>query len=115
MTSYVSTDTFDHDVIARSHALPVVVDLWAAWCGPCRMLGLALEAEIAKRAARLELAKVDVDAEPQLAARYGVRSIPAVAIFRDGEPLTGFVGAVPAKAIGRFFDEHVLAQPAEAA
>ena len=110
----VTTETFDNDVLARSHERPIVVDFWAAWCGPCRMLGPALEAELAKRAGALELAKVDVDAESELAARYGVRSIPTVAIFRDGEPVTGFVGAAPAKAIGRLLDEQVLAQPAEA-
>ena len=104
----VTTETFDRDVIERSRELPVVVDFWAAWCGPCRMLGPALEAEAAKRDDRLELVKLDVDAEPQIAARYGIRSIPTVAVFRDGTPVTGFVGALPPKAIGQFFDEHVL-------
>jgi putative thioredoxin len=110
----VTTDTFETDVIARSHERPVVVDFWAAWCGPCRMLGPALEAETAKRAGKLELAKVDVDAEQELAARFGIQSIPTVAVFRDGEPVTGFLGAASAKAIGDFLDEHVLAQPVEA-
>jgi putative thioredoxin len=111
----VTTETFDHDVIERSRDLPVVVDFWAAWCGPCRMLGPALESEAGKRAGRLELVKLDVDTEQQIAARYGIRSIPTVAVFRDGEPVTGFIGALPATAIGRFFDEHVLAEPSEQA
>jgi putative thioredoxin len=79
------------------------------------MLGPALESEAGKRAGRLELVKVDVDAEPELAGRYGIMSIPTVAVFRDSEPVTGFLGAVPAAAIGRFFDEHVLADPDEQA
>jgi thioredoxin len=109
----VTTETFDRDVIERSRALPIVVDFWAAWCGPCRMLGPALEAEAGKRADRLELVKIDVDAEPEIAARYGIRGIPTVAVFRDGEPVTGFVGAVSTIAIGRFLDAHVLADGIE--
>jgi putative thioredoxin len=105
----VTTETFDRDVIERSHELPVVVDFWAAWCGPCRMLGPALESEAGKRAGQLEVVKLDIDAEREIAARYGIQSIPTVAVFRHGKPLTGFIGAQPAKAIGRFFDEHVLA------
>ncbi len=81
----VTTDTFQRDVIERSHELPVVVDFWAAWCGPCRMLGPAIETEVAKRAGQIELAKIDVDAEQMLAAQYGIQSIPTVAVFRDGE------------------------------
>ncbi len=104
----VTTDTFERDVIERSRELPVVVDFWAAWCAPCRMLGPAIEAEVEKRAGMIELAKLDVDAEQEIAARYGVQSIPTVAVFRDGEPVTGFVGAYPAATIGRFLDERVL-------
>ena len=106
----VTTENFEHDVIERSHVLPVVVDFWAAWCGPCRALGPAIEQEVAKRAGSLELAKLNVDAEPLIAGRYGIQSIPTVAVFRDGEPVTGFVGAYPATTIGRFFDEQVLAE-----
>ena len=104
----VTTATFERDVIERSHEIPVVVDFWAAWCGPCRRLGPAIESEVGKRAGLIELAKVDVDAEPEIAGRYGIQSIPTVAVFRNGEPITGFVGAYPPATIGTFFDEQVL-------
>jgi len=109
----VTTEAFERDVIERSHEIPVVVDFWAAWCGPCRTLGPAIEAEAGKRAGRIELVKLDVDAEPEIAARYGIQSIPTVAVFRDGEAVTGFIGAYPPAAIGKFFDEQVLAEAAE--
>jgi thioredoxin len=109
----VTTGTFERDVIERSRELPVVVDFWAAWCSPCRALGPALEAEVEKRADRLELVKVDVDAEPELSVRYEIRGIPTVKVFRDGEPVDGFVGAYPASVIGEFFDEQVLGEAAD--
>jgi putative thioredoxin len=110
----VTTATFQHDVIERSHELPVVVDFWAAWCGPCRMLGPAIEFEVAKREGKIELAKIDVDAEQTLAAQYRIQSLPTVAVFRNGKPVTGFVGAHPAAVLGRFLDE-AIAQDSKAA
>jgi putative thioredoxin len=108
----VTEATFAADVIERSHLLPVVVDFWAEWCGPCRMLGPVLEQEAADREERVVLAKVDVDANPALAAEHGVRGIPAVKAFRNGHVVAEFVGVRPPQAVADFLEE--LLAPSEA-
>ncbi len=89
----VTDATFENDVIERSKTVPVVVDLWAPWCGPCKQLGPILERAVAATAGRVELVKINVDDNPQAAQAFRVQSIPAVYAMADGAVVDGFVGA----------------------
>jgi len=100
-----TTETFAHDVLERSNELPVVVDFWAEWCAPCRALGPVLEREAEARNGELELVKVDIDANQDLARDYDVRGIPAVKAFRRGQVVREFVGALSPTAVAAFLDE----------
>jgi putative thioredoxin len=102
--SDVTDADFEAKVLERSRDLPVVVDFWAEWCGPCRALGPAIEAEVTKREGAIELAKVDVDANPMLSQAFGIRGIPDVRAFRDGKLVSQFTGALPPAQISAFLD-----------
>ena len=105
------TATFETDVIGRSSERPIVVDFWADWCGPCHQLAPVLERAADEHG--VELVKVDIDANPELARRYGVGGIPAVKAFRNGHVVAEFVGARPPAAVQQFFDQ--LTAPSEVA
>ncbi|UGS36349.1 hypothetical protein DSM104329_02753 [Capillimicrobium parvum] len=107
----VTEATFQAEVLDRSRTVPVVVDFWAEWCGPCRQLGPALEKAANAREGEVVLAKLDTDANQQLATAFQIQGIPAVKAFKDGRVVSEFVGAQPPAAVEQFFDALV---PSEA-
>jgi putative thioredoxin len=102
----VSDAEFDAAVIARSREVPVLVDFWAEWCGPCRVLGPVLEKLAEQRGGDFELVKVDTDKNPASASRFRVRGIPHVVLFKDGQPVDQFTGALPETAVRAFLNKH---------
>jgi putative thioredoxin len=103
----VTIKNFQAEVIVGSSQIPILVDFWAPWCGPCKTLSPVLEKLEADYAGRFKLAKVNSDTEQQLAAAFGIRSIPTCILMKDGQPVDGFMGAQPERQIRQFLDKHV--------
>ena len=113
----VDTPTFERDVVLRSKTVPVLVDLWATWCGPCKQLSPVLEKIVAEMRGKLVLAKIDIDKNPEVADLFQVQSVPMVVLIKDGKMADGFVGALPEAEIRRFLEPFLgpAANPLERA
>lgn len=103
----VTVENFETEVIAASQGVPVLVDFWAPWCGPCKSLGPVLEKLENDYEGRFKLVKIDSDQEQQLAAAFGIRSIPTCVLLMNGQPVDGFMGALPEGQVREFLDKHV--------
>ena len=104
-TVAVTDETFDAEV--KNSNVPVVVDFWAEWCGPCKQIGPALEELSSEMAGKIKVAKIDVDTNPNTAAAMGVRGIPALFIFKDGEVISNRAGAAPKAALQSWIEDSI--------
>ena len=107
----VTLENFDAEVVAASSTVPVLVDFWAPWCGPCKVIGPLLEKIEAEYAGRFKLVKIDSDQQQELSQAFGIRSIPTCVLMVNGKPADGFMGALPESKIKEFLDKHI---PSEA-
>ena len=108
----VTIENFETEVVAASHQVPVLVDFWAPWCGPCKVIGPLLEKVEADYGGRFKLVKIDSDQEQELSQAFGIRSIPTCVLMINGKPADGFMGAVPEGQIKTFLDKHVPSESA---
>src|SRR5580692_10757431 len=106
-----SLETFAADVLEASRQVPVIVDFWAPWCGPCKTLGPALEAAVVAAQGAVKLVKVNIDENPEIAQQLRIQSIPTVYAFRNGQPVDGFMGAIPDSQIQAFVSALVSGAP----
>ena len=109
----ITTENFEQEVIAASMSQPVLVDFWAPWCGPCKAIGPILEKLEGEYGGGFKLAKINSDDEQQLAGAFGIRSIPTVVLMKNGQPVDGFMGALPEGQVREFLDKHVQALVAQ--
>jgi putative thioredoxin len=110
----VTLENFEAEVITASMTQPVLVDFWAPWCAPCKVIGPLLEQMEAEYAGRFKLVKIDSDQEQQLAGAFGVRSIPTCILLMNGQPVDGFMGAVPEGQLRQFLDKNLPPAPSQA-
>ncbi len=103
----VTTKNFETEVVTASMTTPVLVDFWAPWCGPCKVIGPLLEKLELDYAGRFKLVKIDSDAQQELSQAFGIRSIPTCVLMKDGKPLDGFMGALPEGKLKEFLDKHL--------